>query len=80
MTPMLKPMLLTVPEACRVLGGLSRAQLYRYLVAGELQCVHFGRLIKIKTSSIEAFIERQSEAEELYPRLRADLERIVRES
>ena len=65
-----KAMLLTIPEACRELGGLSRAQLYRYIESGELDCVHLGRLIKVRADSLEAFVARQIQDERLNRRFK----------
>jgi len=69
---MTRPLLLTIQEACRELGGVSRAQLYRYIHAGEIEAVHLGRLLKIKSESVEAFVERQSRIEELQRNLERD--------
>ena len=57
------PALLAVPEACRELGGLSRAQRYRLIAVGELETVHLGRLMRVTSRSLQAYIERLIEIE-----------------
>jgi|GEM_PF-1690111 excisionase family DNA binding protein len=51
------PLLLTIPEACRVLG-LGRTTMYELMGAGEVEVVHIGRAARIPVQSIERFIAR----------------------
>jgi hypothetical protein len=48
------PYAVEIPEALRLLGGMSRAWLYVALGRGELEAIKDGRRIKITTASIEA--------------------------
>ena len=57
------PTLLSIPDACRELGGLSRAQLYRLIAAGEPETMHIGRLIRLTGRSVQAYVDRQVRAE-----------------
>jgi hypothetical protein len=58
------PTLLDVPAACRELGDLSRAQLYRLIQAGELETTHLGRLTRVTGASLAAYVDRLIEAEQ----------------
>lgn len=49
------PLLLTIPEAGRVLG-LGRTTMYELIGAGEVEVVHIGRAARIPVQSIERFI------------------------
>lgn len=51
------PLLLTIPEAGRVLG-LGRTTMYELMGAGEVEVVHIGRAARIPVQSIERFIAR----------------------
>lgn len=55
--------LLTVPDACCALGGISRAQLYRLIQAGDIETAHIGRLMRIPSQSLDAYIDRLIEAD-----------------
>jgi hypothetical protein len=50
------PRLLSVPEACAALGGLSRAELYKQMGAG-LRAVRVGRRVFIAEAELRRFIE-----------------------
>jgi excisionase family DNA binding protein len=52
------PRLLTVPEACAQLGGLSRAMFYKQLREG-LRVVHVGRRVLVPEAELHRFIERR---------------------
>jgi excisionase family DNA binding protein len=53
-------LLLRVPEAASVLG-VGRSTVYELINAGELRAVHIGRSIRIPTSALLAWVERQTE-------------------
>jgi excisionase family DNA binding protein len=56
-----QPLLLTVPEAARVLG-IGRSTLYELIAAGAIDTVHIGRACRIPISALKHFVEslRQS--------------------
>lgn len=49
--------LYTVEEAVTVLGGLSRASVYKLMKSGKLRSVHIGRRVFISRQAIERFAE-----------------------
>jgi hypothetical protein len=52
------PLLVPIPEACRLLGGISRAKLYLMLrEPATLESRHIGTRRFITRRSIEAYIE-----------------------
>jgi excisionase family DNA binding protein len=51
-----QPVLLTVPEAARVLG-IGRSTLYELIARGAIETVHIGRACRVPTSAIEEFVE-----------------------
>jgi excisionase family DNA binding protein len=51
-------MLYTLETAGELLGGLSRATMYRLVAAGELEAVKLNRLTRITASSLKDYIER----------------------
>ena len=54
----MKPFALSIPEACKALGGISRATCYRMLERRDLQGYKLGSRSFITLESIEALIER----------------------
>ena len=52
------PQLLSIPQACAALGGLSRAMFYRQVVAG-LRVVHVGRRVFVADAGLRRFCEQQ---------------------
>ena len=50
------PLLLTVPEAARVLA-IGRTTLYELISSGAIEAVHIGRAIRIPVASARAFVE-----------------------
>jgi excisionase family DNA binding protein len=50
-------LLLTVPEAARLLH-LGRNSVYELVACRQLPALHFGRAIRIPRSSLEAWVER----------------------
>lgn len=51
------PLLLTIPEAGRLLG-LGRTTMYELIGAGEVEVVHIGRAARIPVDSLDRFIAR----------------------
>lgn len=45
--------------ACALLGGISRASLYRRIEAGDLRVVHVGRRVMVPQSEIDRLIDGQ---------------------
>ena len=60
-------LLLTVPEAARVLG-IGRSTVYELIARGDLEVVHIGRSCRVPVSAIEAYIERLQAGEAVTPR------------
>ena len=56
------PIIVPIPDAMEMLGGISRATIYALLASGELTRVHVGRRAFITTESIRELIERQIKA------------------
>jgi len=52
------PLLLTVPEAARVLA-IGRTTLYELISSGAIETVHIGRAIRIPVESARAFVENR---------------------
>lgn len=53
--------LLTIPQACTALGGLSRSALYQGPIArGELRVIHVGRRVFVPSAALTEYIERAS--------------------
>jgi len=52
--------LLTIPEACQLLN-VSHPTVYRWIRAGELPMVKFGRLTRVRKADVEAFIAAHTE-------------------
>ena len=53
--------LLSVPEACAALGGISRSALYEGPIArGELRVIHVGRRVFVPGASIATYIAERS--------------------
>jgi excisionase family DNA binding protein len=52
------PLLHRVPEAAWRLG-LSRSTLYELIAAGELRVVRIGRAVRIPTTELTAWVQRQ---------------------
>ena len=50
------PLLLTVPEAARVLA-IGRTTLYELISNGAIETVHIGRAIRIPVEATRAFVE-----------------------
>lgn len=55
--PVLAPVLLSVPEAARLLG-IGRTTVYELIAGGQLEVVHIGRSIRVPTAAIDAFVDR----------------------
>jgi len=51
------PMLLTIPEAARVLA-VGRTTMYELIAAGAVEVVHIGRSARVPIAALEAFVER----------------------
>jgi excisionase family DNA binding protein len=51
------PLLLTIPEAGRLLG-LGRSTMYELIGAGEVEVIHIGRAARIPVDSVERFVDR----------------------
>lgn len=54
MTRLLHP----VPDAQKVLGGVSRSTIYNLVARGELEFVHIGRRALVTDESLRAFVDR----------------------
>lgn len=54
----MKPFALSIPEACKALGGISRATAYRMLERKEIEGYKLGSRSFITVESIEAAIAR----------------------
>ncbi|HKE76482.1 MAG TPA: helix-turn-helix domain-containing protein [Acidimicrobiales bacterium] len=61
--------LYTIPEACQALS-VSHMTLYKYIDAGEIPVVRFGRNVRIRRGDLEAFIEAHVDADGKAPRQR----------
>jgi excisionase family DNA binding protein len=57
----LPPLLLTVPEASRILG-IGRSRLYELLATGEIPSLRIGRLRRIPYAALQGWVARQSAA------------------
>jgi excisionase family DNA binding protein len=57
-TPMERPqpLLLTVPEAARVLG-IGRSTLYELIAAGTIDTVHIGRAHRVALTALNEYVE-----------------------
>ena len=53
------PLLLTVPEAARLLA-VGRTSLYRLIWGGELEPVHIGRSIRLSIAELERFVAERA--------------------
>ena len=53
------PRLLSVPDSCAALGGISRAELYKQFARG-LRVVHVGRRVFVPEAELRRFIEQQA--------------------
>lgn len=53
-TEQLPPLLLTVPQAARMLA-ISRSAVYRLTWGGELRPVHIGRSVRFTVAELERF-------------------------
>lgn len=53
------PLLLTVPEAARLLA-VGRTSLYRLIWGGELEPVHIGRSVRLSIAEIERFVAKKA--------------------
>lgn len=62
MTKTNAPMIVSIPDAMELLGGISRPTIYALLDRGELTRVHVGSRAFITTESIRELIERQIKA------------------
>ncbi len=51
--------LLSIPEVCQELG-MGKSWVYRKLRAGEIPSVKLGRVIKVKRSALEEYLENQA--------------------
>jgi excisionase family DNA binding protein len=54
-----KPLLIPIPTACNMLGGITRPTVYNLINAGELHRVKIGKRAFITSASIDAYVERQ---------------------
>ena len=63
MTNVTEAAALNIEESGVYLGGIARSQVYRILDRGELQSFHIGTRRLILRSELDAFIQRQMEAE-----------------
>ncbi len=57
------PLVVDIAEAGRLLGGLSRAQLYRLIESGAIESCHIGRLLRISRRSVERYVTERLNAE-----------------
>ncbi|BBZ74139.1 helix-turn-helix domain-containing protein [Mycobacterium paraseoulense] len=55
-------LLVSVPDTCAQLGGVSRTTVYELVNNGELVKVNIGRRGFITAKSLSAYVERLSEA------------------
>jgi hypothetical protein len=53
--------LVPVPEAMHVLGGLGRSKFYKLVKAGDLTLIHVGRRSFVPAECLRAFVDRLSE-------------------
>lgn len=51
-------LLLKIPEAADLLA-IGRSTVYELIALGHLETVHIGRSVRVTTSSIEAFVDRE---------------------
>lgn len=51
-------LLVRIPEAADMLA-IGRSTVYELIARGHLETVHIGRAVRITTSSIESFIDRE---------------------
>ena len=51
--------LLSIPEVCQELG-MGKSWLYRKLKSGEIPSIKLGRVIKVKRSALEEYLENQA--------------------
>lgn len=54
---------LSIPDAGRYLGGISRATVYKLIDAGEITRVKIGERAVILRASCDAYLERLAEAD-----------------
>jgi len=54
--PVVEPLLLTVPQAARVLG-ISRGLLYKLIRKGEFHAIHLGRAIRISVAELRRWVQ-----------------------
>lgn len=55
-------MLVPIPEACKKLGDVTRTTTYKLVEDDELELVKIGRRSFITMRSLEAYVQRLSEA------------------
>ena len=55
-------LLLTIPEACQALGGISRHQLWKLDTAGEITKVNIGSRAFITAASLTEYVNRLTQA------------------
>ncbi len=61
--PVIDPLLLTVPQAARMLG-ISRNTLYRLFRRGELRHIHIGRAARVSVADLRRWLQAREQEEE----------------
>lgn len=51
--------LLTIPQACRAMGGISRSTLYGLIRAGHVRTLHVGRRVFVPASALDDYRRTQ---------------------
>jgi excisionase family DNA binding protein len=59
-TSTITPELLSIPDAQRYLGDISRPTLYNLIAGGHITRVHLGRRAMLTRTSLEAYVQRLS--------------------
>lgn len=56
------PFLISIPDAQKLMGGLSRGTVYKLINAGEINRVNIGNRVFVTTESIAAYVDRIASA------------------
>jgi excisionase family DNA binding protein len=58
-----QPLLLTIPQVAASLG-LCRAEVYKLIATAGLPTIHFGRAIRVSTTSLQKWVEAREAQEQ----------------
>lgn len=56
----IQPLLLTIPQVAKTLN-LGRTKVYHLIATKQLPVMHFGRAVRVSSSSLKRWIEQQEQ-------------------